>query len=86
MRALPSVMTLIESNANAVLHLPLDCICELFYNYVATLSDESSSKISSDKFYSVSWLLCLEKGIEFGHDLKQLAGSMGHNDSVVGIF
>ncbi|MFH4974662.1 hypothetical protein AB6A40_001371 [Gnathostoma spinigerum] len=40
-RALPSVINLVSSNANAIVHLPLECICDLFLHYI--LSSVASS-------------------------------------------
>uniref|UniRef100_A0A183V8M6 Integrator complex subunit 1 n=1 Tax=Toxocara canis TaxID=6265 RepID=A0A183V8M6_TOXCA len=34
--ALPSIVNVVESNASAMLHLPLECVCELFLHYLLT--------------------------------------------------
>ncbi|EJD74586.1 hypothetical protein LOAG_18113 [Loa loa] len=42
-KALPSIINLVESNSNAIAHLPLECICELFLHYIASSSSCYSS-------------------------------------------
>ncbi|OZC08640.1 hypothetical protein X798_04321 [Onchocerca flexuosa] len=37
-KALPSIINLVESNSNAIAHLPFECICELFLHYIASSS------------------------------------------------
>ncbi|CAG9536499.1 unnamed protein product [Cercopithifilaria johnstoni] len=37
-KALPSIINLVESNSNAIAHLPLECICELFLHYISSSS------------------------------------------------
>uniref|UniRef100_A0A0R3RPM6 DUF3677 domain-containing protein n=1 Tax=Elaeophora elaphi TaxID=1147741 RepID=A0A0R3RPM6_9BILA len=37
-KTLPSIINLVESNSNAIAHLPLECICELFLHYIASSS------------------------------------------------
>ncbi|KAM3729189.1 Integrator complex subunit [Dirofilaria immitis] len=44
-KALPSIINLVESNSNAITHLPLECICELFLHYIASSSSSYSSTI-----------------------------------------
>ncbi|VDN00703.1 unnamed protein product [Thelazia callipaeda] len=41
-KALPPIINLVESNSNAVAHLPLECICELFMHYISSASASNS--------------------------------------------
>uniref|UniRef100_A0A0R3QZA1 Nucleolar pre-ribosomal-associated protein 1 n=1 Tax=Brugia timori TaxID=42155 RepID=A0A0R3QZA1_9BILA len=48
-KALPSIINLVESNSNAIAHLPLECICELFLHYIASSSCCGNITPSSEK-------------------------------------
>ncbi|VBB28151.1 unnamed protein product [Acanthocheilonema viteae] len=49
LKALPSIINLVESNSNAIAHLPLECICELFLHYVASSSCYDSMTPSTER-------------------------------------
>uniref|UniRef100_A0A915PK51 DUF3677 domain-containing protein n=1 Tax=Setaria digitata TaxID=48799 RepID=A0A915PK51_9BILA len=58
-KALPSIMNLVESNSNAIAHLPLECICELFLHYVAfSSSSVGSITLCTEKLNAMRQRLC----------------------------
>lgn len=69
--ALPSIMNLVESNANAILHLPLECICELFLHYLlmSTSSVTTAKKPTAEKLNAV----CLSNLVYHGHEYPDLS-------------
>ncbi|VDK43236.1 unnamed protein product [Anisakis simplex] len=72
--ALPAIMNLVESNASAILYLPLECICELFLHYLLV----SSSSMSNIKKPSNEKLNALRQRLR-----DSLRGASANDESVM---
>lgn len=68
-KALPSIVNLVESNSNAIAHLPLECICELFLHYISpssSLTTAGSAITSSEKLNAVGYFFSHDYSINEG--------------------